>query len=782
VVVTFGLTAVCGAKPPGLRVILDSGARASDGLAMGSIDGLVAASPRDLAFVSSSAAVFLHRNGVTAAAVRAGDPAPPAVGGTVAEICCAAMNDQGTWAFATTLNGGVTRSAIVLHRQGSPPSVLPLDGGVAALALNAHGHVAYRAGQALYLWAGTGEPLRVASRSDPALDVIGRARLGRLLVSAAGTVVFAAADRRSLQRGIFRWTAATGVTPVVVTGQLSPLPGFFWDVYTDSFDVNGAGDVAFVTTIAPFAGGMLLHGVFRSAGGSSSSAVVARPGDFVAGESMVEIDPEYVGIDDAGGVTFEALLPSGRTLVRSVAGLATVLTPIDAAAKRFAPTPDSGGRVAWLRGNAIEGYDGAGTRSVLALEGDATQGPGSTNDGVTISAGGDAAWVTSRTALHRVRDGVPAIVRYAGDDTFTYAFRQGELLVLSTAPTPAIPTQTAPEEHLSIFLGDHLVPLVRSGTGVPGGTMTFAPGMLDSLVWRGSEAIFEVLIHTPPTAIRALARYRQALGILDILVREGDAAPGGMRITSATPLPVLGGPPVFKATFDAGGGGILAVESGRLRSVLATGEARPRRRAVKSIAGVAVDGDQLFAVATVGPGGKPDQRVLNWTGLRAARPRTLAANGRPAPGGGRLAAFDRLFTGGGRVVVEAYVEREAPGGDAELFTAYFLPRRGRLARLLARGDPVIGGTALESVVDLAVGRRDVVGLGTQIGVDWLERSILFQANGRALTALAVEGQETPVGGTFPALEVVLTDTSAIILARPDGAPAASWALLAPALD
>jgi hypothetical protein len=423
-----------------------------------------------------------------------------------------------------------------------------------------------------------------------------------------------------------------------------------------------------------------------------------------------------------------------------------------------------------------------GTTSVLALEGDATQGPGSTNDGVTISAGGDAAWVTSRSALHRVRDGVPAIVRYAGDDTFAYAFRQGELLVVSTAPTPAMPTQAAPEEVLSIFLGDRLVPLVRSGTSAPGGPVTFAPGMLDSLVWRGSEAIFEVFVHTPPTAIRALARYRQAIGILEILVREGDVAPGGMRITSATALPVLGGPPMLKATFDAGGGGIFAVENALLRPVLATGEARPRRRAVKSIAGVAVDGNQLFAVAAVGPGGKPDQRLLNWTGLRAAHPRTLAANGRPAPGGGRLAAFDRIFTGGGRAVVEAYVERRVSALDVEQFTAYFLPRRGRLVRLLARGDPVIGGTALESVVDLAVGRRDVLGLGTQIGVDWLERSIVFQANGRALTALAVEGQETPVGGTFPALDVVLTDTSAVILTRPDGAPAASWALLTPAFD
>ncbi len=785
VVVAVGLGGACQAKPPGLEVLLKSGDRAADGLAMASIDRLVAASPRDVAFMSASTAVFLRRNGAVAVAVRTGDPVLPPFGGTVGEICCAAINDQGAWAFATSVDGGLERSAVILH-QGSQPSVLPVDGTVAALALNVHGEVAYRRGQVLYLWRGTGEPLRVATRTDPALDVLGsRPRLGRLLVSGAGTVVFAANDRRSAARGIFTWRPATGAIAVAVTGEPSPLSGYvFWDVDSDSFDVNGAGDVGFVAAIGPPSGGTLFRGVFRYAASTGSSAVVARPGYFVGAEGLLEVDSEYVGVDDAGNVTFEALLPSGRALVRSVDGVSSVLAPIDAAATRFAPTPDSAPRIAWLRGNAIEGYDGVGTTTLVAAN-DATQGPGSSIDGVTISAGGDATWVTSRSALHRLRAGVPSVVRYEGDDEFSYAFRQGALLVMSTAPAPEAAAEQIPDQQLGIATGDGIAPLVQSGLSTPYGVLGFAPRTLESLVWRGDEVIFEAELHTFPTRTRALVRYDVALGTLVILVREADTVPGGMRIASASPLPVLAGPPMLRATFDGGGGGIFAFENGQLRSVLATGEARPRRRAVKSIADVAVDGDTLFAVAAVGPGGRPDERLLGWTGLHARRARTLAAGGRSAPGGGRLATFDRIFAGHGRAIVESYVERRVRDGEVEQFVAYFLPQRGRLVRLLAHGDPIVGGTALESVADLALGKRSVVGLGTQVGADSLERSLVFQVVDRRVTALAVEGEETPVGGTFPSFEyegVVLSDTSAVILARPDGTPEASWALLTPTVE
>jgi len=779
-VAVVGLGGACLAAPP-LQVLLRSGDRAAGGPAIASIQGLVAAGPRDVAFVSESTAVALRRGGAAAVAFRTGDPLPPPSPGTIRTICCAAMNDQGDLAFAASLDGGLARSAVVL-RQGAQTRILPLDGDIAALSLNARGEVAYRRGQALYLWPGAGEPLLIVTRVDPVFGrLYDRPRLGRLLASGAEMVVFAAAARRTLAQGIFAWGATSGVTALAVAGEASPVPGdVFWEI-GDHFDANGAGDVAFVATVGPPSGGTAWRGVFRHSASTGAAALVVRTGDFVGGESLLDVDPEFVGIDDTGGVTFQGTLASGRALIRIVDGLSTAVASIDEAPTGFAPTPDSGGRVAWLRGNAIEGLGPTGT-GTLVTSGEATDGPGSTVQGLTISAIGDAAWVTTQRALHRLRDGALSVVRYDDGRSLAYTFRQGALFVV----VGSVAVGAAEESQLYIGTADRdLIPLVRSGVESPYGEIRLAGSTLDSLVWRGDEMIFAADLRTGSTSTPALMRYQVGPGTLTLLASVGGTGPSGMRMASVSPLPVAGGPPMLLATYDGGGQGIIAVDDGVTRAVLATGEAQARRRAIKSIADVAVDGSSFFAVATAGPGGRPDERLLAWTGVHGRRARTLARSGQAAPGGGRLATFGRLFAGNGRALLESLVERRVRHGVVDLYTGYFLAQGGRLARLLAEGDPVVGGTAIESVAELSLGTRGIAGIGTQRGADSYERSLVFQLHQRAVTALAVEGEQTPVGGAFVSFDsdgVVLADGSAVILAQPDGTPGVGWALLAPAGD
>jgi hypothetical protein len=124
-------------------------------------------------------------------------------------------------------------------------------------------------------------------------------------VASNGTIAFQATQLGSLaDSGVWTWTRATGLTPVVVSGQSRPSGGTF-SRFTDGLGINAAGQLAI-----PADGG--LYFAAPRAGGGFSFSTIAAPG---SGGIEYVSDWGSVFLNDAGQVLFAAsvtpTLPDG---------------------------------------------------------------------------------------------------------------------------------------------------------------------------------------------------------------------------------------------------------------------------------------------------------------------------------------------------------------------------------------------------------------------------------------------------------------------------------------
>ncbi|TMB42406.1 MAG: hypothetical protein E6J55_15955 [Deltaproteobacteria bacterium] len=192
-----------------------------------------------------------------------------------------------------------------------------------------------------------------------------------------------------------------------------------------------------------------------------------------------------------------------------------------------------------------------------------------------------------------------------------------------------------------------------------------------------------------------------------------------------------------RVAFLGGSAVLFQVQAGTLRHVLAAGERGPGGRVVADI-GPPAAGRGAVAMRLLFAGG--DAGVYR---LRDAQLELLASAGALAPGGGRFAGFGATVAvsgDGGRVAFSALLDN----GVHALFVT-----DGTTSAVVARtGEPSPGGGAFQQFRLLGVTNDGRVGFRAAVasGPDGL-----FFWDGAAIATLAVAGDASPIGGQFVAL-------------------------------
>jgi hypothetical protein len=651
-------------------VLLEAGDAANDGVRLAGFEDPVAADAGAVVFRGTTAALMSRTGDTLAVLLRTGDPLPAPLAGTFGGFAHPVVNDAGAIAFRAAGAGADPVDGVFLYEAGTTTAVESHPNGeLRGFDLSASGHVAFGDDAGLWLWTGPASaPTPIVPRGQVAPGGGTFETVADPVLNAADTVVFHAtvSDGRT---GLFVWRPGTDVS-LVAEGSF---PGVA---------INASGQIAFADT----------QRVQRFDPSDSSITVLAAARSTIGSVAVRRIFPEFVGIDSAGNVAFEATLrTAGRRLVRAAGGtLTTFGGTIPNAAREFAPRLTDAGHVVWRRARSIFLYDGT-TRRLLSPV-DAT--PFGRDVGAaapSLNASDVVAFVATRGALYRLGGGAPERIAQADDTLPT-----GEAIThvgsyAAAGRAVAILASTAPDRWVALLAdANGLHQLAATGDPVPlRGRL--ALDETASIDIRGRTVLFT-------TAITSARGDRSGLFTATpgarphLVVAAGN---GGFRYRSIAGVEALGRDILFSANPRHGGAGLFLGSAIGTTSIVRVGQPAPgtdRRFDAGSNDVGATDafaarrGRVLFVAHLDDDAQTPG--LFLW---RNGRRDKLLLAGEPLPGGGTAAAFLAIAVGDG---AEAFVARDADNPPAE---GLYLSRNGALTRLIGTGDPTLLGGRIASL-------------------------------------------------------------------------------------
>jgi hypothetical protein len=701
-------------------VVVAVGARSPLGLPFSRFSDVALDDRGRLAFIGTSAAIFRRTPAGLVHLAGAGDT----LGGrAVAGVGTPALGAGDCLAFRAVYVDGVVG---VLRRCGTTLAQVAevgqpaAGGGVftgfgAAVVTGAGGRVAFTA---LVDDGRTG--VFVGDGATPAAQVArtgGQAPTGgtfsgfRLVgVAADGSVGFRGTVSGG-HDGLFAWNT-TAVAAVAVVGDASPAGGAFTAL--NGATLNDAGSWAFRGRVS--AGGDS-SGVFRFDPGQATPRVVAIEGVPAPGGGTLRSFPTSLvpAINTDGAIVFRAALggavaSAGVFVAAPDGSLVRVLgvgetTGVGLLLRLRDPVlADDGGVV--VRAALADGTPGlfrirAGTVTAAALLGDATDLGGrfrfsdaavrETADGAVFAGVREAVFVAGT-------GGAPVAVAVLGD------------------PTPLRGRYAGFEPPAAGARGR-----IVFGASIQGG--------------RAGEALFGVGRRRAVPLVRTGARVGHRVHLLDLFA---DPLDGATRAAS--------GPAglAFQGALDHPSGTSAVLLGGRgLRVVVREGQTAVAGGRFAGFGTPALSGDGGVAFVGQMSGGNADLGVFL---ARGTRVKTLALAGRQTGTrvGGRFDRFGPPAAGGDAVVFDATLQ---PTGEA-----LFASRRGRLAVLVAVGDPAPGGGRFHGFDAPTIVGKTVVFRATLSGGSvpgGLFRVALPRAEpAPAASAVLVVGAPSPFGGTL----------------------------------
>ena len=349
-----------------LRTLVRAGDLATDGSRLTAIEGLASVRGHVVFDAQTDAIVRVPSSGAPVALVRAGDPLPSPIPGTIETIGAVTVTPDGTVVFSAGLDSPAGTSALLaIDEAGSRVLVFGV-GSPNSLAVNPARDVVMRRGATrLQLWRrATGDTFTIAIRRrtgvhDGRLDGIG-AQPG---LSDDGTVVFLASVRSSAPGRLsfslraLRWRLDTGLEELASGAAVRRVPPSALSLARVA--INRRGDVVEIL------GSDSATGVFVHPADGSPAYRVARPGDVVDGVALDAPEPGLLAIDDQLRIAFLGRFGAMRRVVLAENGTLRALTgdigpaPITGAARLPADNA-----VAWTSNATLDLQNG---QSVVSL-------------------------------------------------------------------------------------------------------------------------------------------------------------------------------------------------------------------------------------------------------------------------------------------------------------------------------------------------------------------------------------------------------------------------------
>jgi len=695
--------------PAATEVLVTTGDAAVDGARLDSISA-PAAGGDTVIFFGGTSAVLTASGGAPTVVAKTGDPLPAPLDGTFNRLSDrVAISDGGVVAFAATLNSRRATDGVFMLDEGHlvpiTDDATPVSGEVSDL--NRQGDLLYRTGLSSWLWSrATHTAVQLVTRGTAAPGGGSFELFGvRPVLSDGGVVAFVAIvnglpgrPRRNEAVGVFTVDGAGRVSTVLPLQETTRAAARRF--VRRRVAINTAGAVAFTAVVGSVDGAFVWHP-------DQPPSPVARVGDVVGGMALRRIDPEYIGVDSTGRVAFEGVFDDGpRLVIASSGALAAVTGPLTGAAD-FGPRLTDSGRIAWVRDGAIETYDGE--RAQPAVTPDATPvGPGVTvaspriNDGgvVAFAARQDALYAWSRGAVTRI-----AAVGEAVGGTPITGFEDSRVVrgdtVAFFVSTPAA------DALLAARHGGAPLRVVAPGDATPlGGTFDLGPGSLEA---RGARVFFVSSV-SGGSVEEALFEADVVRHTVRALVKRGDAVRGHGRITAFGPVAVTRKGLAFIAGLDNVATALLVLQRGGPAPVVVTGDVvgGTGRRTLAAIDGLVPRGD-AFLIGGALSGVDGPRGLFVARGRRASK---LFVDGEVVAGSGTVTESDPIAFGArGAIFLGSF----AATADDVARRAVFQRGRRSTRRLVAVGDPVLGGAVTDIGAAATSGSAAIVTVGLDAG-------------------------------------------------------------------
>jgi hypothetical protein len=687
----------------GTRVLLRTGAVASDGFGLDGVSGPSELVAGRLLFRGTASALVADRGSGPELLVRSGDPLPPPLAGTFGQMGAVAINDAGEIVFGAAVDSPATVQGVFRLGRGarSPVLVTPEAIGLRDACLNNALEVAYHTASSVsVLSATTGVTTRIVRARDPLPGGGEVRRVGPAVANDAGVVAFVAIGRGTTrgEGGVFTWSSLSGVAQIAHTGGTSP-DGVYGDFDARTpVAINAGGDVAFFTG-APTVAVLL----FERAQGTSR--VVARVGDAVGGGTIRGFYDRFVGVNSSGTVAFVADVDGTRRLVFDSAGTRRVVDLDLGESFGFALRLTEEGSVAWLEGPRVRRYDTSAPGGVFAPD---TSGvaPGFVPGDLSLAGGGATVVSVSRSALYALdRDGVrvvaaagtvpPGLGSLSSIDSYTMLGRSPVLVMSDDTGTAAMVVERRGRFVKLLSTGDAL------GRGVtvtyPGAPMAAGHAILSVVSVAGPD---------PATTSQVLTR-TAATGATKVLVRGGaEFAPG--RVLYGFVDFAFGDGRLFYGALDPGSiqVGLFLRARGRITPIAEVGTTLAGGAVLTGVGSAAAAGGRVLFKADDVTGDTTRSSLFEW---RHGLARRIFTDG-VAVAGGLLDGTDILGVVGRTPVLVGFIQ--GPEGSR---VGVFLLRRGVPEPLVVDGDALPDGTILTGLDGFRVGRSEVVFSATLTG-------------------------------------------------------------------